>query len=316
MKHLISINDLGRDEIEFLFELAFRVKQHPEVYQDKLKGRTLGLIFEKPSTRTWASFHAGMNELGGDSLYFGPQDIQMGEREEIRDIARVLSSYLVGFVLRTFSHQTILEFAKYSRTPVINGLSDFSHPCQALTDLFTVIEKFGREHLGKIKVAYVGDGNNVLTSLLFLFAKMGLTLYYATPRQYCPKPRVLKRVKALAKRSKAKIVGAHNPKDAVHGAQVVYTDVWVSMGEEEEALEKKQYFKGFQLNQKLLRGAARDVAVMHCLPAHRGEEITNQVMENKHSLIFQQAANRLTVQKAILIYLLTSAGEGLKREGD
>lgn len=316
MKHLISIKDLRRDEIDFLFELARRVKENPSVYENKLKGKTLGLIFEKPSTRTWASFHAGMNELGGDSLYLGPQDIQMGKREATRDIARVLSSYLAGFVLRTFSHQTILEFAKYSRTPVINGLSDYSHPCQALTDLYTIMEKWGGENLKKVKVAYVGDANNVLNSLLFLFAKMGLTLYYATPRRYGPRRSVLKVVKTLAKRSKARIVGFQHPREAVRGAQVVYTDVWVSMGEEREALEKKRHFKGFQINRKLLRYASRDVAVMHCLPAHRGEEITHEAIEKRHSLVFQQAANRLTVQKAILLYLLTSIGEGLKQGGD
>ncbi len=312
MKHLISINSLKREEVEFLFELTRRIKGNPSVYGDKLKGKTLGLIFEKSSTRTWTSFHAGMNELGGDSLYLGPHDIAMGKREAVRDIARVLSSYLAGFVLRTFSHRTIVEFVKYCSKPVINGLSDYSHPCQALTDLYTIIEKYGAHDLAKLKVAYIGDGNNVLNSLLFLFAKMGLTLYYACPREYSPKPSVLKIVRALAKKSKAKIVGSRHPKEAVRGANVIYTDVWVSMGEERESALKKEHFKFFQVNQALLRRAARDVSVMHCLPAHRGEEITNQVIEGKHSLVFEQAANRMPVQQAILLYLLTSMGEGLK----
>ncbi len=313
MKHLISINDLSREEVEFIFTLTCRLKQNPDVYADKLKGRTLGLIFEKPSTRTWASFHAGMTELGGDALYFGPQDIAMGQREEVRDIGRVLSSYLSGFVLRTFSHKTIKEFARYSAKPVINGLSDYSHPCQALTDLYTILEKFGRENARKLKMAYVGDANNVLNSLLFLFAKMGLTLYYATPRHFSPRPAILKLVKGIAKRTGARISGSHNAKQAAKGAHVIYTDVWVSMGEEAMAEEKKKFFKPFQVNQKLLKQASPEVQVMHCLPAHRGEEITDQVMEGRHSLVFQQAANRLPVQKAILLYLLANIGGHLQK---
>ena len=311
-KHLISVKDLSRDEVDFIFSLTRRVKSNPDVYADKLKGKTLGLIFEKPSTRTWASFQAGMTELGGDSIYFGPQDIAMGKREEVRDISRVLSSYLSAFVLRTFSDKTIREFARYSTGPVINGLSDLAHPCQALTDLYTILERSGAENAPRLKVAYVGDGNNVLNSLLFLFAKMGLTLHYATPRDFAPKPAIVKQVKAIAKKTGARISGSFNAKQAVKGAHVIYTDVWVSMGEESMAAEKKKHFAPYQVNLKLLKGAARDVQVMHCLPAHRGEEITNQVMESRHSLIFQQAANRLPVQKAILLYLLTDLGNGLK----
>jgi ornithine carbamoyltransferase len=313
MKHLVSASDLTRDEIAFLMELASRLKAHPEAYADRLEGRTLGLIFEKPSTRTWASFHAGMSELGGDSLYFGPQDIALGKREETRDVARVLSSYLAGFVLRTFAHRTITEFARYSGKPVINGLSDLSHPCQALTDLFTVREHWGAENLRKVKVAFVGDGNNVLHSLLLVFAKMGLAFSYATPKAHEPKASVVRKARELARRSKAKITASHTPREAVRGAQVVYTDVWVSMGEEKEGPVKKKAFRGFQVNRKLLRGAAREARVMHCLPAHRGEEISDEVMEGKHSLIFEQAANRLTVGKAILLYLMTSLGGELKR---
>ncbi|MBI4549456.1 MAG: ornithine carbamoyltransferase [Candidatus Omnitrophica bacterium] len=312
MKHLISIKDLSREEIEFLFNLTDRVKKNPPAYADRLKGMTLGLIFEKPSTRTWASFQAGMNELGGESLYLGPHDIAMGKREEVRDIARVLSSYLAVFVLRTFLHRTITEFARYSAKPVINGLSNISHPCQALTDVYTILETFGKKDAAKINVVYVGDGNNVLNSLLLLFAKTGLTLRYATPRDFAPKAALLKTVKTLARRSGAKISAFTNPREAVRNAQVIYTDVWASMGEENQAEAKKKNFRGFQINQNLLRGAAENVKVMHCLPAHRGEEITNQVMEGSHSLIFQQAANRLPVQKAILLYLLTSIGSNLE----
>lgn len=312
MKNLITIKDLGLEEIRFLLDFTERIKKHPSVYSQKLRGKTLGLIFEKASTRTWASFHVGMVQMGGNTLYLGPQDIEMGKREEVRDIARVLSSYMDVFVLRTFLHRTILEFAKYSPKPVINGLSNFSHPCQALTDLFTMLEYFGKERLKTLKMTYVGDANNVFNSLLFLFSKMGLQFSYATPEEYAPSASVLRTAKQYAKQSKAKITGGFNPREAVKGANVIYTDVWVSMGEKEDPARKKAFFKAYQLNRKLLRYAAPDVRVMHCLPAHRGEEITNQVIEGKHSLIFEQAANRMPVQKAILLYLLTDIGKELK----
>lgn len=314
MKNMISIKDLTADEIRFLMDFSERVKAHPEVYRKKLRGKTLGLIFEKASTRTWASFHVGMVQLGGDALYLGPQDIAMGKREEVRDIARVMSSYVDASVLRTFSHRTIAEYAAYSMKPVINGLSNFSHPCQGLTDLFTVREHFGKDNLPKLKIAYVGDANNVFNSLLFASAKMGLTFGFATPREYAPGRTVMRTAREFAKRSKAKISGGFKPKEAVKGADVIYTDVWVSMGDKMDPAEKKKAFKIYQVNQKLLKYASEEVKVMHCLPAHRGEEITNQVVEGSHSLIFEQAENRLHVQKAILLYLLTDVGMELKKE--
>jgi len=315
MKNLMSIRDLSSDEIRFLLDFSERVKAHPEVYRKKLRGKTLGLIFEKASTRTWASFHVGMVQLGGDALYLGPQDIAMGKREEVRDIARVMSSYVDASVLRTFSHRTIVEYANYSMKPVINGLSNFSHPCQALTDLFTIAEHFGKDRLPELKLAYVGDANNVFNSLLFAATKMGMTFGFATPKEYAPGRTVLRMAREFAKRSRGKISGGFNPKEAVKGADVIYTDVWVSMGDKMDPAEKKKAFKAYQVNQKLLKRASDEVQVMHCLPAHRGEEITNQVVEGKHSLIFHQASNRLHVQKAILLYLLTEVGTGLKKEG-
>lgn len=304
MKNFIDIEQVSREEIDMLLDLAGRVKANPEVYADRMKNRTLGLIFEKPSTRTWASFHVGMSQMGGGALYFGPQDIALGKREEVRDIARVLAGYLDGVVLRTFSHQTIEEFAKYCGKPVINGLSDYSHPCQAMADFMTLRENFGAQELSKLKLVYLGDANNVLRSLLFMAAKLGAHFWYATPKAYSPAAGELKTLAALAKKSGAKIHGTHNPKEAAKGAHMLYTDVWVSMGEDTDETKKKKALAPFQINQSLLKLAAHDAVVLHCLPAHRGEEITAQVMDGKKSRVFQQAENRLHAQKAILLHLL------------
>lgn len=305
MKNFIEIEQVNREEIEMLLDLAGRVKANPEVYAERMKNRTLGLIFEKPSTRTWASFHTGMNQMGGGALYFGPHDIALGKREEVRDIARALAGYLDGVVLRTFSHQTIEEFAKYCVKPVINGLSDYSHPCQAMADFMTLRENFGAENLSQLKLVYLGDANNVLRSLLFLAAKLGAHFCYATPKAYSPPAKELKALSILAKKSGAKIRGTNNPKEAAKGAHMLYTDVWVSMGEETNEKEKKRILAPFQVNQSLLKLAAKEAVVLHCLPAHRGEEITAQVMEGKQSRVFQQAENRLHAQKAILLHLLS-----------
>lgn len=303
VKHLIAVKDLKPGEIREILQLASLIKKNPLGYGSYLHGKSLALIFEKPSTRTWASFHAGIHELGGACFYLGPDDMQLGGREPVRDVARVLSRYFAGFVLRTYSHETIVEFAKYAVKPVINGLSDLSHPCQALTDLFTIGESFNGNLKDK-KIAYVGDGNNVLNSLGVLFAKMGLRFYYATPKKYAPRKDVVKLIRDLAVHSRATVEACHNPAAAVKDADVVYTDVWVSMGQEKEARDKKKHFQGFQVNSKLLAGAKKEVRVMHCLPAHRGEEITDRVIESSRSLVFEQAGNRLPVQKAILIHLL------------
>jgi len=309
LKHLIDIEQMTTEQVDFMMYHGRRLKEQPSLHREALKGLTLGLIFEKPSTRTWASFHTGAAQLGADVLYLGPTDIALGKREETKDIARVLSSYVGGFVLRTFKHSTITEFAKYSATPVINGLSDYSHPCQALSDLFTIIERFGEKELKKLKITYVGDANNVLTSLMVLAALTGLKFTYATPKEYRTPKNILALVNKLAKKSKAKVAEARSPKEAVRSANVVYTDVWVSMGEEAETEAKKKHFKGFQVNKSLLKTASKDLALMHCLPAHRGEEITDDVLEGKNSVVFEQAANRQIVQKAILLYLLTPMGK-------
>ncbi len=302
-KSLISIQDLSADEIEELFDLTGEVKNFPESYEGALRGRMFGLIFEKPSTRTWVSFEAGIFSLGGGTLYLGPEDIKLGVREEVRDVARVLDRYLSGVILRTFAHKTIEEFQKYFQKPVINGLSDFEHPCQALADYFTLREKFPKG--SKPLLAFIGDGNNVLNSLILLAAKLGFPLRYATPRGHEPGKDVIEEAREVAKKTGALIEGGYNPHDAVRDADAVYTDVWVSMGQEKMHKQKMQAFKGMQVNRELLKKAKKKVFVMHCLPAHRGEEITDQVMESKHSIIFDQAENRLHIQKAIMLHLYT-----------
>jgi ornithine carbamoyltransferase len=300
-KHLISAFDFDASEIRTIFGIAQRVKQNSLAYRKLFGGKAMGLIFEKPSTRTWVSFDVGFSTMGGHVIYLGPDDIQLGVREEVRDVARVLSRYLDLVVMRTYSHRRITEFARYFGKPVINGLSDLEHPCQALGDLFTVEEAF--DGLEKKKVAFIGDGNNVLNSLASVSARMGVDLSYATPKKLAPNQNLLKRALKEAKATKAKISSSHSPVQAVRGADVVYTDVWLSMGQEGRE-EKKKRFKGFQVNRSLMSKAKKGARVMHCLPAHRGEEITNDVMESKKSLIFEQAENRLHIQKAILIYLL------------
>ncbi|MCM8775480.1 MAG: ornithine carbamoyltransferase [Candidatus Omnitrophica bacterium] len=302
-KRLVSINDLTAADIKKIFELTRDIKKFPERFQNCLQGRMFGLIFEKPSTRTWVSFESGIYALGGGTIYLGPEDIKLGIREQVKDVARVLDRYLAGVVLRTFAHKTITEFAAYFRKPIINGLSDFEHPCQALGDFFTLYEKLP-EHQS-LKLAFVGDGNNVLNSLILLAAKLGAYLHYATPKKNEPTKEILSQAQKLAEGSNARIMGTHDPVEAVQDADAVYTDVWVSMGQEKLRRKKIKAFRGFQVNEALIQRAKKDVLIMHCLPAHRNEEITDGVIEGPHSIVFDQAENRLHVQKAILVYLCT-----------
>ncbi len=243
-----------------------------------------------------------MYELGGNSIYLGPEHIKLGERESVEDVAKTLSRYVGGIVLRTFEQKNVLDMAKYATVPVINGLSDLLHPCQALSDIFTVKEKFGK--FKGMTLAYIGDGNNVCHSLLYACAKVGLNLKVATPKKYAPNVQILKEAKLIAKKSGAKISLFDKPEDAAYGVDIIYTDVWASMGQEKESDLRKKYFQEFQINKKLLSSAKKDCLIMHCLPAHRGEEITDEVMDSKNSIIFDQAENRMHVQKAILIKLL------------
>jgi ornithine carbamoyltransferase len=243
-----------------------------------------------------------MVQLGGYAIYLGPNEIDMGKRESIKDVARVLSRYLDGIVARTYKHEDTVDLAKYAEVPVINGLSNFAHPCQALSDIFTIKEKFGS--LDGLKLAYVGDGNNVLNSLMLASAKVGLDISIATPKGYEPDKKAVMSAKSAAKEAGSKIVICNDPKSAAKGADIIYTDVWVSMGQEKEAEDRMKAFKDFQLNDKLIKHAGKDCIVMHCLPAHRGVEITDSVIDSKNSVVYDQAENRMHAEKAILLRLL------------
>ncbi len=300
--HLISISDLSAQEARKILELAHKIKANPQHYRSMLQGKMFGLVFEKPSMRTWVSFEAGIFSLGGAAIFMGPDDVKLGVREEVKDAARVLDRYLSGLILRTYSHDTIEEIREYFRGVIINALSDFEHPCQALADVMTLQEKFPKNP--QPVLAYLGDGNNVLHSLLLVCGLLGIHIRYATPKNLKPSPSVLKKAKDLAKRSGGTIFGTHDPVEAVTDADVIYTDVWVSMGEEAIRDKKLKEFKGMQLNGKLIRHAKKKAKIMHCLPAHRGEEITEGVIESNRSIIFDQAENRLHIQKAILLHLM------------
>jgi ornithine carbamoyltransferase len=307
-KDLISTGDLSGDEIKDMFLLTDNVKKKPQNFSRALAGKTLALIFQKPSCRTRVSFEVGMYQMGGHTTYLGPDEINLGVRETISDVARTLSRYVDGIVLRTFAHANVLEMAKYASIPVINGLSDFSHPCQALADIYTIREKY--KNFKNRLLAYIGDGNNVCNSLIFTCAKVGLNLHIATPKGYEPSLELLRLGRALAKKQGGQIQVFHSALDAARGADVLYTDVWASMGQESEALVRKKQFSAFQLNDCLLSVAKKDVSVMHCLPAHRGEEITASVMDSKHAIVFEQAENRLHIQKTILLKLLKKSKYG------
>ena len=260
------------------------------------------MIFEKSSTRTRVSFETGIYQLGGLGMFFSPKDLQMGRGETIHDTAKVLSRFVNGIMARTFSHQTVLDLAKYATVPVINGLTDFDHPCQALCDIFTVYEKRGT--LKGLTMAYIGDGNNVLHSLIQACVKVGMNINYASPIGYKPLQWVVDEAQEVAKVTGSKINAKENAFDAIADADVIYTDVWVSMGQEEENEKRKKDLKDFQLNGELMKKAKKDVLVMHCLPAHRGEEITDEVMDGPNSIVFDQAENRMHVQKAIMKLLM------------
>jgi len=301
-KDLLGVSDLTKGEIEEIFCKTDELKSKPDKFSRALQGKSLGLIFQKPSNRTRVSFEVGIAQLGGYAVYLGPDEIKLGVREEIRDVARTLSKYLDCIVARTFSHNDVVELARYSSIPVINGLSDLTHPCQGLSDLYTIREKIG--HLKGLKIAYVGDGNNVLHSLLLGCSIIGVNISIATPKGYEPDKEIFHQALEKSKKSGACIKFSHKPEVVVHDSHVIYTDVWTSMGQEKERDKRLKAFKGFQVGLKLLSKARKDCLVMHCLPAHRGEEITDEVIEGRHSIVWDQAENRLHVQKAILLKLL------------
>ena len=306
-RDLVSIRDLARQEIEGLFVLTSDVKDR--LTRDEphpiLRGRTLALIFEKPSLRTRVTFEVAMTHLGGHAIYLAPQDIRLGARETVEDAARNLSRWVDGIVARTFDHGVVEQLAQHAEVPVINGLTDLLHPCQVLSDLFTLREKRGA--LGGLRVAFIGDGNNVCNSWLTGAAKTGIHLTVACPKGYEPNRDVAAKAREEAAATGATLDIMHDPVRAAREADVLYTDVWTSMGQEAERDQRLRDFQGFQVNQALVDLARKDVVVMHCLPAHRGEEITDEVMDGPHSIILDQAENRLHVQKAILVTLLRGA---------
>ncbi|MBB6176725.1 ornithine carbamoyltransferase [Anoxybacillus tengchongensis] len=303
-KDFLTLADYSKEEIEYLLHLALELKekqQNGERYTP-LSGKTLAMIFEKPSTRTRVSFEVGMVQLGGHALHLSSRDLQIGRGETIADTARVLSEYVDGIMIRTFEHEKVEELAQYAKIPVINGLTDDDHPCQALADLLTIYEVKGK--LQGLKLAYIGDGNNMAHALMLAAAKVGMDCAIASPKGYEPKETIVKKAKHIAGENGATIVVTNDPYEAIANADVVYTDVWASMGQEAEANERIHIFAPFQVNEALVQQAKQDFMFLHCLPAHRGEEVTEDVIDGKQSYIFQQAGNRLHAQKALLVSLL------------
>ncbi len=302
---LLSIQELTAEEIEGILDLTAIVKANPREFSRALDGKQIVLMFEKPSLRTRLTFEAGIRSLGGSSLFVDQRGERIGARESLPDVAHNLERWMDGIILRTFEHSTVTEMAEYSSIPVINGLSDLEHPCQALADFFTLKEKFG--DLRKVKLAYVGDGNNVAHSLLLTGAALGCKVAIATPPSYEPNAEIVGKACEFARKSGGEIQITSDIAQALHGANAVYTDVWASMGQEEEASERRKIFAPFQVNSNLMKLAAPGALFMHCLPAHRGDEVTDEVMDSPASVVFDEAENRLHVQKAILLLLLGNA---------
>jgi ornithine carbamoyltransferase len=305
MKHkdFIEVTDYTADEVLEMFRLAAAMKKDKSKYTRALEGQTLAMIFEKSSTRTRVSFEVGMYQLGGHALFLSSRDIQLGRGEPITDTAKVLSRYVDGIMARTFAHKTITDPAEHATEPVINGLSDRSHPCQSMTDYFTAWEKFGGELKGR-KIAYVGDGNNMAHSLLVAAPKVGMDITVATPADYAPLPEVVAQAEAAAREAGTKVTITTSMDDAIRDADIVETDVWASMGQEQEAEKRHRDFAGWMVDARHMTSAKTDAIFMHCLPAHRGEEVSEAVIDSPQSVIYDEAENRLHVQKAILYTLM------------
>jgi ornithine carbamoyltransferase len=308
MKDFLAISDYSSDEIQDLLDLAVKLKKQYFKKGNKpiFKGKVLGMIFQKPSLRTRISFDMAMRHCGGDALYLSPSEIGLGKRESIADVARVLSGYVQGLMARVFEHDHVLELATWSEIPVVNGLSDYNHPCQGMADALTIQEKFGKKSKG-LNVSYIGDGNNVTTSLMHVSALLGWNFTVATPEGYDTNPKAIEIAENIAKKTGSKLNFLRDPHEAAKGAHVIYTDTWTSMGQEEETAKREKVFPPYQVNAKLVDEADKDVIVMHCLPAHRNHELTDEVADGPHSVIFPQAHNRLHAQKAILARLFDAA---------
>jgi ornithine carbamoyltransferase len=303
-RDFLCLKDFTPEELWLLLKTAAYLKTGCYLHQQQeiLAGKTLGMVFAKNSTRTRISFEVGMRQLGGHALFLNPQDLQLGRGETIADTARVFSRYLDGIMIRTYAHEDVVELARYADIPVINGLTDWVHPCQGLADIFTLYEKKGR--VAGLKLAYVGDGNNVAHSLLYGGALFGMKVFVATPPAYRPSATVVEEATAIARETGGTVAVVDDPREAVRGADAVYTDVWVSMGQEAEREERMETLRPYQMNAELLALADERAVVLHCLPAHKDEEITEEVFEGPQSVVFDQAENRLHVQKAILAMLL------------
>ncbi|GGF91270.1 ornithine carbamoyltransferase [Paenibacillus abyssi] len=303
-RDFLALADYSPEEVRYLIDLAIDLKKKQkagETYHP-LKGKTLGMIFEKSSTRTRVSFEVGMYQLGGHALFLSRNDLQIGRGETIWDTGQTMSRYLDGIMIRTFAHRTVIDLARAATIPVINGLTDRSHPCQALADYQTVLEHKGR--LEGLKIAYIGDGNNMVHSLLMGAAKLGMHMSVATPEGYEPDEQIIQSTNETAAETGSKIHVCRDPKEAIEGADIVYTDVWASMGFEEEQKERELAFANYQVNDELIKYAKKDYLFMHCLPAHRGEEVSESVIDGNNSIIFDQAENRLHAQKAIMAAIM------------
>lgn len=301
-KDFISLRDFTADQVQRILTGALEVKANPHRFSEALKGKALALIFEKPSLRTRVTFDIGIQQLGGFSVYLSPAEINLGKRESVYDVAKNLERMVQGIMIRTFAHKTLLDLAAYAAVPVINGLTDFNHPCQALADYMTLMEV--KDDLTKCKLAYVGDGNNVAHSLLQGAARLGVQIAIATPPGYEPKPEVVEWTRDKGKATGCRVTLTHNPAEAVEEADAVYTDVWASMGQEAEARERARIFQPYQVNAALFARAKPDAVFLHCLPAHRGQEVTDEVIDSPRSMVFQEAENRLHVQKQVMLTLM------------
>lgn len=304
-RDFLMLVDFTQEEIMYLIDLAIELKQQLKsgVEHKVLKDKTVGLIFEKSSTRTRVSFEVGIYQLGGQGLFLSGNDLQIGRGETILDTAQTLSRYLDGIMIRTFEHRKVVELARGATIPVINGLTDLSHPCQALADFQTIYENKGT--FEGVKLAYIGDGNNMVHSLMMGAAKLGVDMFIATPEGYAPDEDIISQTLAIAEETGAKIVVCRDPKEAIADADFVYTDVWASMGQEAEQKEREIAFANYQVNDELVKLAKPDFKFMHCLPAHRGEEVAESVIDGEHSIIFDQAENRLHAQKAIMAAIMS-----------
>ena len=303
-RDFLGLADLSSEQIQGLLDLAVALKKELRAGGNapRLAGLTLGMVFQKPSLRTRVSFDVGMSQLGGRAVYISPNEVGLGTRESVPDVARVLSRFVDGIMARVFDHDDVVGLAQWASVPVINGLSAYNHPCQGLTDLLTVQEKLGR--LSGVRLAYLGDGNNMLTSLMLGGARMGMHIVSATPANYAPDAQAMAQAQQFAAESGGSVAWTSDAREAVRDADVLYTDTWTSMGQEEESAARRQVFPPYQINAELLALARPEAGVLHCLPAHRGEEITDEVADGPRSWIFDQAENRLHAQKAILVDLL------------